>query len=244
MKRLLSFSVFAMLLAATAPAWGHGFRIVNDSGKLVLFSDDPNAGGDPIYTVTMMLGGGNFIAESHPGFDVQSGITSGSSISFNVLGPLWFETDGGTPMPSPTGVDMLIEPQDILVPGSTTVTGTSGFQAGFLIGDYDGSELGTIEHQLYYSIAAQPSVPVGAFAITMQLTGFDSQGQAFTPSDPFVAVFNNGISMGNLPAVAGDLYAAAIGVPEPSSIVLASLSACGLFACWYRRRKPPRRAVG
>ncbi len=243
MQRFLSFGVLATVLAAAAPAWGHGFLIVNDAGKLVMFSEDPNAGGEPIYTVQSLLGPANFKSADHPGFDIQSGIASGASISFDVLGPLWFDNNVDPPMPSPAGVDLLIEPQDIFVPGSVTVSGTSGFQPGFLIGDYDGSSLGTYEHQLYYSFQVDPAVPLGAYAVAMQLTGFDAQGQPFTPSDPFVTVFNNGLPVGILPAMAGDLFAAATNVPEPSAIVLAGLATIGLLATGRRRWKSSPRPL-
>ncbi len=228
--------VAAVALAAVSAnlAFGHGFRLTTDNGKLVLTSEDPTAGGLPIYKVQSLLGPATFKSADHPGYEVQSGIGSGALISFDVLGPLWYST-GGEPVPSP--VDMLVTPQDIFVPGSVTVTGDSGFQTGFLIGEYDGSSLGAFEHQLSYAISVPAGVPLGAYALAMQLTGFDALGQPYTPSDPFVAVFNNGMPVGNLPAVAALLYTAAIPVPEPSSIVLAALATLGVTVIGRRARR-------
>jgi len=230
MKKILIALLFVLSVGPVTVARGHGFLVSTNNGKLTLISEDSNAGGLPLYTVQSMLGPANFKSADHPGYDVQGGITAGASISFDVLGPLWYST-GGAPVPSP--VDMSIVPQDILVPGSVTVTGSSGFQTGFLIGEYDGANLGAFEHQLNYSIAVPGSVPIGAYAVALQLTGMDSGGSPYTPSDPFVAVFNNGLSVGSLPAVSAQLYGVAV-VPEPSSIVLAVVA--GMALLFARRR--------
>jgi hypothetical protein len=233
--RKVTLALLLLLVAASADrALAHGFRISVDGGKLNLVSEDPTAGGLPIYKVQSLLGPANYKSSDHPGFDPQSGFSNGDQVSFNVLGPLLYSTGSGDPIPSP--VDMEISPQDILIPGSVTVTGSSGFQTGFLIGEYSGGSLSEFEHQLYYSISVPGSVPIGAYAITLQLTGVNSLGQPFTPSDPFVAFFNNGLSVGSLPGVAQTLYNAA--VPEPSSVVLLSLAGLGLVA--FRLRRQPR----
>ncbi len=226
MNKFTLAALVAVTAASANVAHGHGFLISNDNGKLVLTSEDPAAGGLPIYTVQALLGTATYKSTDHPGFDVQSGIGGGASITFDVLGPLWYTVGSGSPIPSP--VDMNISPQDISVPGSVTVTGGSGFQPGFLIGEFDGTNLGTYEHQLYYEWDVPSGVPIGTYAVAMELTGIDSSGHPFTPSDPFVAVFNNGLPVGNLPIIAGQLYAAAITVPEPSSVILALLAGIGL----------------
>jgi hypothetical protein len=241
MKHLHLIVVFAIAVSSANFAWAHGFLITAPGGKLTLTSEDPTAGGLPLYKVQSLLGPSTFKSADHPGYDVQSGITIGTSIGFNVLGPLWYSTGGGAPLHSPAGVDMDIVPQDILVPGAVVVTGDSGIQPGFLIGQYDGLSLGAFEHQLNYSLSVPTGVPIGAYAVALQLTGVDALGQPLTSSDPFVAVFNNGLPVNTLPAVAGQLYAAAIAVPEPSSIVLALLGMTAM-ACYGRRLRGTSKA--
>ena len=201
MKRLsLAMYLLAVTLVASH-AWGHGFRIdIDNSNKLVLHSDDPNAGPRSIYQVQSLLGPSAFRSNDHPGYDVDSfngpsGFSGGESIGFDVLGPLWY-SNGGVPVHSATGVDMVITPQDFSILGSVTVSGSSQFQNGFLIGEYDGFSLGAYEHQLNYEIDVTGGVPVGAYAVAMRLTGANAANQSYLPSDPFVAVFNNGLSVG------------------------------------------------
>ncbi len=235
MRRLFFVALFVVASTTGSQAFAHGFRIDIVGNKLVLNSDDPTAGSNSIYKVQALLGPAAFRSTDHPGFDVESGFSSGESISFDVLGPLWYST-GGAPVHSLAGVNMVITPQDITIPGSVTVTGTSGVQTGFLIGVFDGSALGAYEHQNNYEIDVPGGVPIGAYALAMRLTGTNAAHQAFLPSDPFVAVFNNGLAIGGFPAVANQLYTAALPVPEPSSLVLAVLAGIGLLAVGRRSR--------
>ena len=127
-------------------AHGHGFRIdIDANNKLVLHSDDPTVGTGLIYKAPSLLGPATSRSQDHPGYDVDtfngpSGFSNGESIGFDATGPLWY-SDGGTTIPSPEGVNMVITPQDLGTPGSVTVTGTSEIQGGFLIGVYDGFAL-------------------------------------------------------------------------------------------------------
>ncbi len=234
MKKLI-LALLLVLAATSAPqVHAHGFRVSVIGNKLELASDDPTAGGLSIYKVQSLLGPATFKSSDHPGFEAQSGFSSGAEVSFNVLGPLLYSTGVGDPVASP--VDMLISPQDFLIPGSVTVTGTSGFQTGFLVGEYAGGSLGEFEHQLSYAINVPGGVPIGVYALSMQLTGVDALGQPYLASDPFVAVFNNGMPVQSLPGIAEDLYNVA--VPEPSSVVLFALAGLGLVA--FRRSRNAR----
>lgn len=241
MFRLSSLFSIAVVLAVACDAHAHGFRIDNVANKLVLHSEDPTAGALSIYKVQALLGPSTFRSNDHPGYEVDNGFLGGESIHFDVLGPLWYSSGGAPPAPSPTGVDMVISPQDLMIPGSVTVSGLSGLQTGFLIGDYDSSsgELGSFEHQLNYLIAVPSGVPTGAYALAMRLTGTNAADQPFLPSDPFVAVFNNNLALSTFNPLAVDLYWAA--VPEPSAFVLASVGLVGLLAIW--RRTPALKTV-
>lgn len=241
MKRQLLASLAIAAFASVSPAFGHGFLIDVVNNKLVLQTEDPTAGGNSIYKVQALLGPAAFRSTDHPGYDVAGGIANGDSISFNVLSPLWYSPGAGAPIHSPVGVNMVITPQDFSISGSVTATGTSGFQTGFLIGQFDGVALGAYEHQLNYEIDVPGGVPVGAYAIALQLTGVNAANQPFLASDPFVAVFNNGLQIGGFPAVANQLYTAAMTVPEPSSIMLAALAGAGVIA-FGRRRLLSRKA--
>ncbi len=241
MKRQLLTAFVMMALAGASNAFGHGFRIdIDANNKIVLHTDDPNAGSRSIYEVQTLLGPSAFRSTDHPGYDVDtlngdSGVTIGASFGFNVLGPLWY-SNGGAPVPSPVGKNMVITPQDFTIPGSVTVTGTSGFQNGFLIGAYDGSTLGVYEHQFNYEIDVPGGVPVGAYALSMELTGTNNVGVPYVASDPFVIVFNNGYLISAFPALADQLYTAALPVPEPSTMVLAAIAGVGLIGFARRRR--------
>jgi hypothetical protein len=236
MNRFTSFAVVAILLAGADSLWAHGLQITIDgTGKLQLVSDDPTAGSNLIYKVQTMFGNATSRSNDHPGYDASAGFSLGDSIYFDSLGPLWYSPGSGGTQHSPVGVNLAITPQDLTIPGGVTVTGSSGFQNGFLIGEYDGLALGAYEHQLNYQIDVPSGIPIGAYAITLQLRGSDAANQPFVPSDALVAVFNVGLPLGSFNTVAGELYTAATGVPEPSSILLATTAACGL--AWFARRK-------
>lgn len=235
MNRFSIFVLSLIWLACAETALGHGFKVsIDPQGKLQLESEDGTAGGNLIYKVQSLLGPATSKSHDHPGFEAVSGFSGGELISFDSLGPLWYSPGSGATQHSPAGVNMTIIPQD-LSPASITIEGTSGFQTGFLVGEYADGALGAYDHQLYYSIDVPTGVPVGAYAITLQLRGTDGNGQPLVPSDAFVAVFNNGLNLTSFNTVAGELYTAAIGVPEPSSILLAMTAACGL--AWFARRK-------
>ena len=235
MNRFSILALTAIWLAGAATALGHGFKVSIDAqGKLQLVSEDDTAGGNLIYKVQSMLGPSTSKSHDHPGFEAISGFGGGESVYFDSLGPLWYSPGSGATQPSPAGVNMTVIPQD-LSPASITITGTSGFQPGFLVGEYADGALGVYDHQLYYSIDVLTGVPTGAYAITLQLRGTDGNGQPLVPSDAFVAVFNNGMNLTAFNTVAGELYTTAIGVPEPSSILLATTAACGL--AWFARRR-------
>ena len=235
MNRFSIFVLSLIWLACAETALGHGFKVsIDPQGKLQLESEDPTAGGNLIYKVQALLGPSTSKSHDHPGFEAISGFAEGDSVYFDSLGPLWYSPGSGATQHSPAGVNMTIIPQDA-IPGLVTITGTSGNQAGFLVGQYSSGALGAYDHQLYYSIDVPTGVPIGAYAITLQLRGTHENGQQLVPSDAFVAVFNNGLNLTSFNTVAGELYTAAIGVPEPSSILLATTAACGL--AWFARRK-------
>lgn len=218
MRRFSLLACLMIFVGTAGNALGHGFRIdIDGNNKLVLHSDDPTAGMGSIYRVPTLLGPANSRSNDHPGYDVDSfngpsGFSGGESISFDALGPLWY-SNGGTPVHSPAGVNMVITPQDLGTPGSVTVTGVSGFQSGFLIGTYDGSSLGTYEHQLYYQIDVPGGVPLGAFGLKLHLTGTNAASQPFTPSKPLVAVFNNGLDAATFAATATRIAARELAIP-------------------------------
>ncbi len=249
MTRTMTYAVVLIALAAGAPpALGHGFLVsIDGNNALQLTSEDGTAGGLLMYKVQTLNPAGVSAVKStdHPGFEAASGFLGNEQVYFEVLGPLWFSS-GGAPTEAATGVSLELMPQDLTVPGSTTVDGTTGPQSGFLIGEYKVYEgggaatLGAYEHQLNYEIDASPSVPIGAFAFAMRLIGINSVGQPFIPSTPFVAVFNNGLSLTTLNTISPQLFSVA--VPEPSGWALAAVGAVGLLA-FARRSQGSRRGL-
>ncbi len=207
----------------------------------MLESEDPTAGGLAIYKTQSLFGPATSRSNDHPGFEAVGGLVTGNSVGFNVLGPLWYA--GPTP-PTLSPVPLTITPQDGAIVGSVQVDGGTGFQSGFLVGVFDGTSLGDFEHQLNYSFDAPGGVPVGAYAVALQLTGTGQAGP-FIPSAPFVAVFNNQMSLNDFNATAPALYAAAIaGVPEPSSLVLGALGCLGAVGFALRRARRQVNARG
>ena len=219
MKRLSALSFVVMCcLFAVGNALGHGFRIsIDANNKLAIRSDDPTVGMGLIYKAPALLGPAHSRSQDHPGYDVNtlngpSGFSGGESIGFDAMGALWY-SDGNATVPSPTGVNLVITPQDLATPGSVTVTGTSESQPGFLIGVYDGSALGAYEHQLNYQIDVPGGVPVGAYSLGLRLTGTNAASQPFAPSERFAAIFNNGLDSTTFASVATSLAAHALEIP-------------------------------
>ena len=229
MLRSVFFVALAAALFSTAKLSAHGFVVTLDANKkLVLTSEDPTAGGRPLYKQDSLLGPIASRSHDHPGFDIgpgQAGITSGSKFTFDSLGPLWFADSSGAPQLAPGGITMLVSSQDPAITDDVEIRGASGFQRGFTVGEYDGVSLGAFEHQLNYELdvpidpAFPNGVPVGAYAIALRLIGENGAGQPFRPSDPFVVVFNNKLPISTFPAIANNLFAAA--VPEPGTLALA-----------------------
>ena len=246
MQVLRTATIALGLFAYASQLAAHGFHIALDaSRKLQLSSDDPSAGARLLYTQDALLGPIYSRSHDHPGFDVdpgQLGITPGSRFTFNSVGPLWFANASAGPQPAETGVTMLIRSQDPAISSDLEIRRNSRFQVGFLIGAFDGTAIGTFEHQLEYELdvpidpAFPDGLPVGAYAISLQLTGMDGAGQPFVPSDPFVIVFNNKLPIGILPGIANQLYAV-IAVPEPSAFALACAALGAVVWAAGRRRQ-------
>jgi hypothetical protein len=223
MRQLALFLVGIGLLGSQK-AWGHGFQVhVDGSNKLQVTSIDPHAGSNPYYAVETLTGSTTPRSTIHPGFEPTGGFTDTAKVYFDVLGPLWFSPGSGTPTADPNGVALSILSQDLGIGGSLSLSGLTGSQNGFLIGEYDGGLLGVEgaeEHQLFYQLTKAGGVPPGAYAVGLQLRGTNGSGQPYVPSAPLVAIFNIGLNTTTtLPAVASQLYTVAI--PEPSAQALA-----------------------
>jgi hypothetical protein len=234
MRSMVLFVFMIAALACAEKAWAHGFLVsVDGNNKLQLATEDATAGGNLSYAVQALIGSSTPKATDHPGYDAVSGFANGAQVYFDVLGPLWYSPGSGAPTVAPAGVTLSITPQDGTIVGSVSLSGLTGPQTGFLVGEYDAGELGVYQHQLYYELAKTGGLPSGAYAVAMQLRGTSATSQPYVESDPFVAVFNNGVSVGSLPTVASQLYTVAI--PEPSAFVLAAMAGVALFALGGRR---------
>lgn len=132
-----------------------------------------------------------------PGFTDDPGYNSGSLagnslLGYNVVGPLYF-WDGAAFVAPPED-----ERLDILLSGTllSTVTGSSGFQNGPYF--TQASSSGGIHRHIQYWVRhpdfdiSDPfdnPISPGAYALMLELTS-----SAHDNSDPFVIVFNNGLS--------------------------------------------------
>jgi hypothetical protein len=187
------------------------------------------------------------MGSDHPGFDVDTtngpnGFAGGESIYFSTVGSVWYTDGSSAPAPTATGangVTLTISSQETPA-SSVTVTGNSSSQPGPLIGVWDGTALGAFEHQLQYNFSQTPALLAGAYGFELRLTGFNAANEPFFSSDPFVVVFNNGLTVtagsnGPFAIAALQLYGAITAVPEPSALMLTFLGIVAAIPFWRRR---------
>ena len=212
-------------LAAVPVAMGHGIPIelIQTGGKLHTDAQ--------VYTSTLNLVAGTVLTTQLPGFDVTSpgvGIPNGTAIGVNFMDRLWYWD--GTNLATPTS-DFIFEND---LGALFTIDATSGFQSGPNLGTYNGSG-GWPAHGFY---SLEPiSSPVGAYGLVMQ-----AKGGAYQPSDPFLVVFNHGLSAGafqqGVDAITNEVFA----VPEPSSVAMLGFGMAGVGVVVTRRRHKQRLA--
>lgn len=165
-----------------------------------------------------------------PGFDSENGtFQPGDELGFNVLQSLWYWNGSALATPTTT-TDLMILGSG---PNMTTVTPSSGVLSGFVLGSAGVD--GVIHEHVDFELNPYNTADVGAYGLVLELTS----PNGYLSSDPFLIVFNNGLS--EVPfenGVDAIRVAAGVPVPEPGSLVLALLGAVGLAgAGWSRRRK-------
>lgn len=166
--------------------------------------------------------------------DPPNGIAIGSTWGFDIVGPLvfWDPVAGITdPMIGPADVVATVVRSGVAYTvdkDSTFVTG-GNLAAG---GGYNGN--------LGFHNSVTVNLPLGSPA-GLYAIGFDVRSTGATPygtSNVFYAIGTNGLSDADFYRGIADLRA--IGVPEPSSIVLAALATAALVVCGWRRKRMTR----
>ena len=220
MRALVLFTLCLGPICSPGLAWGHGIPIDLSlhSGKL---STDHQ-----VYTSTANLIAGVIVQTDLPGFGVTSSannVPAHLQIGVDVLDKLYYWN--GTDLADPTA-SLLVENQ---FAHSVTVTGSTAFQPGISVGTYNGS-LGWHAH-LFYVLEPLP-VSHGAYGLLMSATASGVEN-----SDPFLIVFNYGLSSGDFNTGVAAIADAVFAVPEPSSIILLGLGGVGLAVSAWRRSR-------
>ena len=161
-------------------------------------------------------------------FDPTPEAESQEEIGFNVLGPLLY-WDGGELTAPASGLNL-----NLLfgLASPVTVSGTStGVTTGFSLGAATDPN-GEFHQHFVFEMAA--SAPMGAYGVLLELT--PAGLSTFTKSDPFLLVFNRGLTDPQQFEAGVDAMVQVTAVPEPSSIALAGLGVAGLAGAALRRR--------
>lgn len=162
-----------------------------------------------------------------PGFgsevDEGLGVDPGDIIGYKVLGPLNYHdgsafaaTSASMALGNAGGVDITVD------------AGT--LAAGGLIGQADSA--GDVHTHIDFAINS--TAPTGAYGLLLSLTAFDSSMQpkpGIADSEPFYIVFNRGLDEVVFEEAVGAFAAT---IPEPASLMLASIGAA--VVCGRRRR--------
>lgn len=160
-----------------------------------------------------------------PGFEAHDPIGPGDVIGFKLHAGHngnflhFFEKSSNTLLSSHGGILNI----DVAGPGSLDLTQTSGGSG--LIGEAPGN--GEFHSHLDFLLTNRGSANHGAYGFLMSLT---TNATGVGESDPFWIFLNYGMDE---PAF-DNAIASITAVPEPSTIVLVSMAACGFV--WKRRR--------
>lgn len=241
--RWFVFSTVALSIACSAPqAWGHGFSLSMSGNALTASSNDFPANGNPhLFNASFedLLGE---LSSDHGGAGSNLFGTN-KSLSFEVLGPLWFSTGNGSPATAARdGLSLLVEGARVGFPGTIQVDGASTHINGFAIS-------GNTSHEFLSTLTADPSLPFaaadqGVYGIMYRVIGSPVGGAPYTPTPWLVSTwmtpgFNPGTDplspTSPLSLAQNAIYSAAIAVPEPSTIALAGAAILGLAI--FRRRR-------
>lgn len=266
MRRVCLSVLSCAVLCCATNAWGHGFDVsVNSyanptafniaSAQPVLDNDptNPTPGSDNLFLDQFdgtPNGDGSYPTDE--GFAQTSGpFPFYTSVTFNVISPLYFSDGSGPAVPAASGTqlhiyDLFAGNSDGFHPGASAgdiyADGTTSFYPGFGVSLYDAHEL---EKDLYLPVGSTQTY--GEFGFAFEVTVHFAGGQVVS-TGPLVDVFaldittdpdNPGGFATFAPLAVQDvatqaIYNAAVGVPEPSSLVLAGVAVA--LAGWAHLR--------
>ena len=168
------------------------------------------------------LGGGPFSTDD-PGFDSASGTFAALDIvNYMAIGNLW-QCSGSSWMAA-AGAESITLEGNLGEETSWTGSGVTGNLSG-LVGQAGVD--GKIHEHLDWSISSTLGLPAdGAYYVTLQLVS-----DAYTSSDPFIMVFNNGLAEADF-----ENSVMALAVPEPETYAM-MLAGLGLIGTVARRRR-------
>jgi hypothetical protein len=242
--RYILFTLAAIAAPASTLAHGlHQSLFVNPAGNFQStekayygYVIDPVGQDDSVfepgsYTVNAVVTNSLQYTAAFATIDPPNGIAIGSTWGFDLVGPLMFWD------PVAGFVDASVTATIVRSGTAFTVDKDSTFVAGGNLaagGGYNGT--------LGFHNAATVNLPLGAPA-GLYAVGFQVRSTGSTPygtSNVFYAIGTNGLSEADFDR--GVEAFAAIGVPEPSSVVLMVLGSLSLVTVGWRKRRKLARA--
>jgi hypothetical protein len=238
-----STSLIAVLCTVLwAPlAWGHGFSLSLSGNNLSASSNSfPANGNQYLFGEAFDDVLGELVTDH--GAAGASLFGTGKSLTFEVLGPLWFSNGNGSPAtPARDGLSLVVEGSRPGFPGLIEIDGASTHVAGFAIS-------GNTSHEFLSTLTDDPSLPFaaadnGVYGIMYRVIGSPVGGAPYVPTPWLVSTWMTpGFNPGNDPLSPTSplsiaqraIYTAAVAVPEPSTIALAAAAMIGMVM--LRRR--------
>jgi hypothetical protein len=240
--RWFVFSMCLLSLVCAAPsAWGHGFSLSLSGNTLNASSNDYPGNGNPFLFGEGFEDVGGDLASDHGGAG-SSLFGTGKTLSFEVLGPLWY-SNGGAAAEARDGLSLLMEGSG----GSIEIDRDTNYLDGFAIS-------GNTSHEFLFTLLAEAALPFsaadnGVYGIMYRVKGSPTGGSPYQPTPWLVSTwmtpgFNPGTDplspTSPLRMAQNAIFSAATAVPEPTTL---ASSLCGVLVasafgwCRHARRR-------
>lgn len=235
------FAVSLVIVAcAHELAWGHGFSLFLVGNSIQAASSDSNISNNPhlFFTEEFENDGLGGLATDHGGAGF-SGFGSGKTLSFEVVTKLLY-SNGGVAEPVAGPLTMEIANQFALQPPVNVTGGSLPSPATISIS-------GNTDHELLWTLSGG-AIPTGVYGVGYVVKGHPTSTPStpYDPSPTLVAMFiTPNFTLGNVNdpnspfnLATSAIYNKALGIPEPSTLVLAALAGVAMLAARLRRLPP------